>query len=580
MQKLVKHLKPDWLSIVVVIVFVFFRTLTDLYLPTLMSDIVDTGIVNGDTDYILKTGGIMLAIALAGGLCAIVSGYLSAKVGTNFGRSIRKKLFTKATYFSLHEIDQVGTASLITRTTNDIVQVQNVMTMLLRLGTMAPLMAVGSIIMALNKDVALSGVIVVFIAILGIAIGLVVSRAIPLFKIMQKKVDQLNLVMRERLTGLRVIRAFNRVTTEEERFEKANFELTDVAIRVNKIMAFMMPFIMFTVSMSGVAIVWFGAFRVDSGALQVGDLMAFISYAMQVLFSFLMLSMIMVMVPRASASAERINEVLNMTTEIKDPEVPKTPSVSKGEIEFKDVSFYYHSDHGASEPAIANVSFTTKPGEYTAIIGGTGSGKSTLINLIPRFYDVSKGQILIDGLDIRDYSMEALRDKISLVPQKALLFSGTVKENIMYGKSNASEEDIKEAVEIARATEFVSEMDGTYDAAIAQAGANISGGQKQRLSIARAVVRKPEIYLFDDSFSALDAKTESELRSRLQTYTKDASLIVVAQKVTSVMNADRIIVLDQGKVTDIGTHKELMESSEVYQEIVASQLSKEEIANG
>lgn len=580
MPKLMKHLKPFKWSVFLIVLFVFLRTITDLFLPTLMSDIVDIGITNKDIDYIISTGLLMLGIALLGGVFSIVSGYFSARTGTNFGKSLRKQIFTKATYYSLHEIDQLGTASLITRTTNDIVQVQNVMTMMLRMATMAPLMAVGSIIMALSKDVPLSGIIVVIIALMGIVIGLAVTKAIPLYKIMQKRVDQLNLVMRERLTGLRVIRAFNRVKTEEARFEKANKDLTDVAIKVNKLMAILMPFIMLMFSLSSVAIIWFGGFRVDAGAIQVGDLMAFIQYATQILMSFLMLTMIMVMVPRASASAERINEVLNLDIEIDNPKTIVTPALSKGVVEFKNVSFYYHSDHGASEAAVENISFTTNPGEYTAIIGGTGSGKSTLINLIPRFYDVSKGEILIDGVNVKDYDMEVLREKISLVPQQAVLFSGTVEENIKFGKSSASDEEVVEAANIARATEFIDEMESQYKSHISQGGTNVSGGQKQRLSIARALVRKPDIYLFDDSFSALDAKTESELRGKLNEHTKNASLIVVAQKVTSVMNADRIIVLDQGKISGMGTHKELLQTSNVYQEIVASQLSKEEIANG
>jgi ATP-binding cassette subfamily B protein len=580
MTKLLKYMKPFAVPIIFIIVFMFFRTITDLYLPTLMSDLIDEGVVYGDTDFILSTGLTMLGVALVGGICSIIAANLAAKVGMNFGRSLRKKLFTKVTYYSLHEIDQTGTASLITRTTNDIVQVQNVAIMLLRIATMAPLMAVGSIIMALSKDGPLTWVIVVVIILMGIVIGLVASQAIPMFKTMQKRVDKLNLVMRERLTGLRVIRAFNRVKTEEARFEKANRDLTDVAIKVNKLMAVMMPFIMFMFSVSSVAIIWFGSHRIDGGYMGVGDMMAFIQYATQVMFSVLMLTMIFVMVPRASASAIRINEVLNLDSEITNPDHVVEPSVSKGVIEFKDVSFYYHSDHGASEAAIENISFEARPGEYTAIIGGTGSGKSTLINLIPRFYDTSKGDILIDGVSVKDYSMDTLRQKISLVPQQALLFTGTVADNIRYGKKDATMDEVKEAAKIARASEFIDEMEEGYESVISQGGTNVSGGQKQRLSIARAIVRKPEIYLFDDSFSALDAKTEAELRGMLNEHTKNSTMIVVAQKVTSVMQADRIIVLDQGKIAGMGTHKELMETSDVYQEIVASQLSKEEIANG
>jgi len=580
MLKLLKLLKEFKLPIGIILLFVFLRTLTDLLLPTLMSDIIDTGVVNSDIDYIIQIGLIMLGVALFGGVCSIVSGYYAARVGMGYGEMLRNKLFTKVSNYSLHEIDMTGTASLITRTTNDITQVQNTVILLLRIATMAPMMAIGSIIMALSKDVPLTGVILVVIVIMGIVIGLVASKAIPLFKVMQLKVDKLNLVMRERLTGLRVIRAFDRVKTEEARFEVANKDLTDTAIKVNKLMAILNPFLILMFSLASIALIWFGGYRVDSGAIGVGDMMAFIQYGTQIMFAILMLTMIFVMVPRASASATRILEILDLDGEIVDPINPKTPSVSRGEIEFKDVSFFYHSDKGASEAALENISFTSKPGEYTAIIGGTGSGKSTLMNMIPRFYDVTTGEILVDGVNIKDYAMSDLRNKIGLVPQQAVLFSGTVEENIKFGKKEASDEEMIEAATIARANEFVMEMEDGYQSTIAQGGTNISGGQKQRLSIARAIVRKPEIFLFDDSFSALDYKTEAELRARLREVTKESTVIVVAQKVTSVMNADQIIVLDQGKISGIGTHKELLQNSLVYQEIVASQLSKEEIANG
>lgn len=579
MLKLFKYLKSFRIPIAIIIAFVFVRTLTDLYLPTLMAEIVDEGIVQADTDFIIRIGGLMLAVALLGGVCSIVAGYFSSRVGMGFGRELRNRLFTKVTNFSLHEIDEVGTASLITRTTNDIVQVQNVMIMLLRIATMAPLMAIGSIVMALNKDVKLSYIIVVAVIIMGVMIGIIASNALPLFKIMQVKVDGINLVMRERLTGLRVIRAFNRIDTEEKRFNKANRELTDVAIKVNKLMAIMMPFMTLVFSLSSVAIIWFGAHRVDTGAIEVGDMMAFIQYATQILMSILMLTMIFVMVPRASASAVRINDVLLTEPEIDNPAQPKSIS-KKGTVEFDQVSFYYHSDHGAKEPAISDISFKAKPGEVTAIIGGTGSGKSTLINMIPRYYDVSEGRVLVDGVDIRELDMHELRSEIGLVPQKAVLFTGTIEDNIRFGKKEATDNEVKEAARIAQATEFIDQMPEGYQSVIAQGGNNVSGGQKQRLSIARAIVRRPKIYLFDDSFSALDFKTEAKLRQELLREAKDATVLLVAQKVTSVMNADQILVLDQGKCVGQGTHDDLIESCPVYQEIVASQLSKEELENG
>ncbi len=580
MIKLLRYMKYFNGPVVMVVIFTFIRTLSDLMLPTLMSDIIDTGVVGGDTSYILRIGGIMLGIALFGGACSIYSRYLSAKVGMGFGRMLRTKLFTKITKYSLHEIDETGTASLITRTTNDIVQVQHVVTMLLRMAIMAPLMAIGGIVMALRKDVPLSGIILIVILIMGVVIGLVASRAVPLFKSMQKKIDRLNLVVRERLTGIRVIRAFNRKETEEKRFDDANLDLTNTAIRVNKLMAVMQPFLMLMFSLMAVAIVWFGARRVDMGAMEVGDMMAFIQYGMLIMFSVLMLTMIFVMVPRASASAIRINEILELDCEIRNPDHPVPAKDIKGTVEFKNVSFYYHNEHGASEPAVKDISFTSGPGEMTAIIGGTGSGKSTLINLIPRFYDVTSGEIRVNGVDIRDMDMADLRKRIGLVPQQALLFSGTVSENISFGKQDASMDEIVKAAEAAQAAEFIDEMKDGYESVISQGGTNVSGGQKQRLSIARALVKQPEIYLFDDSFSALDYKTESKLRQNLNESTGEATVLVVAQKVTSVMNADRILVLDQGKMVGVGTHKELMASSEVYREIAASQLSKEELANG
>lgn len=576
MIKLFKYLKPFSVLIGIVLVLVFFQSLSDLYLPTLMADIVDTGIVHGDTPYIWRIGGFMLLIAALGTLCNIAASYCSSKIAAGFGKSLRSKVFSHVGNFSLQEFDKIGTASLITRTTNDITQVQQVIIMMLRMMVSAPMMCIGGIIMAVSKDATLSLVFVAIIPILALAIYLVASRGVPLFKAMQVKLDKLNLVQREGLTGIRVIRAFNRGDHEKARFNEANRDLTDTAIKVNKIMASMMPIMMLVLNFSSIAIIWFGGLRIDSGHMQVGNLMAFLQYAMQIMFSLIMVSMMFVMIPRASASAVRINEVLNMKPEIKDPAAPKMAGdAMRGVVEFERVSFSYP---GAENAALTEISFRTKPGEVTAIIGGTGSGKSTLLNLIPRFYDIDSGSIRVDGVDVREMPQENLREKIGYVPQKAVLFTGTVAENIRYGKDDATDEEVRRAAETAQATEFIAKLPDGFDSVIAQGGTNVSGGQKQRLSIARALVRRPEIYLFDDSFSALDFKTDAKLRVALKPETSDASVIIVAQRASSVMDADRIIVLDEGSIAGIGNHKELMSTCSVYREIVSSQLSEEEIA--
>jgi len=575
MIKLFRFLKPYTKYVVAVLILLFLQTIAELYLPTLMSDIVNKGIVNGDTNYIIEIGGFMLLVAGISGVFTIIASLLSSKAATAFGKDLRRVIFTKAEEFSLHEFDKVGTSSMITRTTNDITQVQQVTIMIMRFMVTAPIMAIGGIIMAMSKDRKLTLVLAVAIPFLILVIFLVAKKAIPMFKLMQKKIDNINLVLRENLTGIRVIRAFNRIDDEKKRFEEASYDFTSTAINVNKMMAFVMPVMMFVMSATSVAIIWFGGIRIDNGNMQVGDMMAFIQYAMQIMFSFIMLAMMFVMIPRAEASAERINEVLNMEPEISNPIKPRIADDKRGYIEFKDVTFSYP---GAEEPAIKNISFGVSPGETTAIIGGTGSGKSTLINLIPRFYDVKSGSILVNGVDIRDMSQQDLRRKIGFVPQKAVLFTGTIGENIRYGKEGASDEEVVKAAEVAQASDFISKMKDGYDSLIAQGGNNVSGGQKQRLSIARALIGKPEIYVFDDSFSALDFKTDAKLRAALKSETKEATVIIVAQRVSTVMDADRIIVLDEGKVVGIGTHKELLKSSEIYREIVSSQLSEEELA--
>jgi len=563
------------MPIIGVMAFIFIQSLSELFLPTLMSDIVDVGIVNGDTGYILKIGGVMLLVAAVGTVCSLFASYLSAKTGVGFGRLLRNKVFTKVESFSLREFDEKGTASLITRTTNDITQVQTVFITMLRMFVRAPMMAIGGIIMAVSKDPKLSLVLVFVVLILIVLIAIIASISIPLFKSMQVKLDKLNLVLRERLTGIRVIRAFNRIHHEKGRFKEANSDLMNTSIKVNKLMAMLMPLMMLLLNLTTVAIIWFGGIRIDSGAMQVGDLMAFIQYAMQIMFSLVMMTMMFVMVPRAQASAIRINEVLEVDPEIKDPAKDNAGSNQKGHLEFKNVSFSYH---GAEESAIKNISFVAKPGEITAIIGGTGSGKSTLVNMIPRFYDVESGSIIVDGVDVREMSQDSLRNKIGFVPQKAVLFSGTINENIRFGNENATQEEIERAAEIAQATEFISGIKEGFESEISQGGTNVSGGQKQRLSIARALVRKPEIYIFDDSFSALDFKTDAKLRRALKSEVSESTVLIVAQRVTTVMDADQIIVLEDGAVAGMGTHKALMEKCEVYKEIVSSQLSEEEIA--
>ncbi|WP_136607245.1 ABC transporter ATP-binding protein [Paenibacillus dokdonensis] len=578
MLKLFRNLKPYRLPILFVFLLVFFQSMSDLYLPTLMSDIVDKGIINGDIPYIWKIGGFMLAVALVGAICSIGASYLSAKVAGGFGKNLRSRVFHHVQNFSLQEFDKLGTASLITRTTNDITQIQQVLTMILRMMISAPMMCIGGIIMAVSKDAKLSLVIVVVVPVLAGAIAIIAGKGIPLFKAMQVRLDKLNRVLRENLTGMRVIRSFNRIEHEQKRFNEANFDLTQTAVKVNKIMAAMMPIMMLVMNFSTIAIVYFGGMRISNGHMQVGDLMAFIQYAMQIMFSLIMVSMIFVMVPRASASATRINEVLDMKPQIIDPvRTGESASVSqqRGYLEFQDVTFSYP---GAEQPAIHHISFSAAPGETTAIIGGTGSGKSTLLSLIPRFYDVDSGSVKVNGQNVTDMTQEELRAKIGFVPQKAVLFTGTIADNLRYGKTEATDEELRQAADIAQATEFITKMKDGFDSEISQGGNNVSGGQKQRLSIARALVRRPEIYVFDDSFSALDFKTDAKLRAALKEVTADATVLLVAQRASTVMDADRIIVLDEGRIAGIGKHRELMETCDVYREIVSSQLSEEEIA--
>ncbi len=575
MIKLYRFLRPYRAQIGLVLALVFVQSLANLYLPTLMADIVDNGIVKGDTTYITHVGGVMLLITVGGTICAVIGSFYAARIAIGFGRILRGKIFSHVENFSLHEFDTVSTASLITRTTNDTTQVQQVTIIILSMMVSAPMMAIGGIILATRQDATLSWVLVAVVPIVSVVFFIIMRQAIPLFQIMQVKIDKLNLVLDEGLTGVRVIRAFDRTDHEVRRFDAANLDLTNTAVTVNRIVAALMPSMMLILNLTTLVIFWFGSARINSGDMQVGSLIAFIQYAAQILFAVLMMTVLFVMLPRAAASADRINQVLAMRPEINDADVVRRADDEAGYVEFQDVTFSYP---GAEEPALANVSFRASPGQVTAIIGGTGSGKSTLISLIPRFYDVQSGHVLVDGVDVREMAQEDVRSKIGFVPQKAVLFTGTVTQNIRYGKEDATIDEVKHAADVAQATEFIDEMPDGFESIIAQGGNNVSGGQKQRLSIARALVRKPEIYVFDDSFSALDFKTDAKLRAALRPEIGSATVLIVAQRVSTVMDADQIIVLDEGRTVGIGTHRELMQTCEPYREIVLSQLAAEEIA--
>lgn len=574
MIRILKNLTVYKWMVLIILGLVFIQSMTELFLPTLMADIIDKGVVLGDIPFIWKIGGLMLLASAFSALASVAASYYSSKVAMGLGRDIRQKVFEHVESFSLQDFDEIGTASLITRTTNDITQVQQVVIMMLRMVVSAPIMFAGGLIMALSKDAKLSLVIVAAMPLLVGAVLFILRKGVPLFKTVQKRLDRLNLVFRENLTGVRVVRAFNREKDEQVRLQKANENLTDVSIKVNKIMAFLMPAMMLIMNLTIVAVIWFGGIRIDSGGMQIGDLMAYIQYVTMIMFSLLMASMMFVMIPRAAVSANRINEVLDMEATFLE-EGTKKADQTRGTLEFEHVSFAYP---GADEAALTDIHFKAKAGEVTAIIGGTGAGKTTLVNLIPRFYDVTSGRIRVNGVDIQEASLEDVRNKIGFVPQKVMLFSGTIAENIRFGKQDATQEEIEHAARIAQAEAFITGMKDGYTSEISQGGSNVSGGQKQRLSIARALVRKADLYIFDDSFSALDYKTDAELRAALKEETKDATVVIVAQRVSTVIDADQIIVLDRGKMAGIGTHEELLETNDVYREIVESQLSEEEIA--
>lgn len=574
MLKLLGKLRPYWLRILLLVAITLAGVYTDLALPSLMARIINQGIAAQDFSLILLTGGEMLLCALLGVLCAVGSGILGAQVSMGFGRDLRGLVFRKAVALSLTEFESFGTATLITRTTNDVSQIQLFVMMAFRILIRAPLMILGGVTMALRSSAALSQVVLLSVPALVITVAVVSSIALPLSSTIQRSVDRVNLILREKLTGLRVERAFGTEGYEEKRFDEANRGLTAVTIKMHRTMAFMMPALTLIMSFTQIALVWSGAVQIDAGNLLVGDMMAVIQYVMQIMMSLMMFTMIFVMAPRAVASARRLTQVLELPESIADPENPARPTGLRGTVEFRDVSLTYQ---GAEKPVLEGISFTARPGEVTAVIGSTGSGKSTLVNLIPRFFDATGGQVLVDGVDVRQMNQRQLRERIGFVPQKALLFRGTIRENIAYGKPDATEEEILAAAKTAQALEFIREKPGGLDAPVAQLGQNFSGGQKQRLSIARALVRRPEVYIFDDSFSALDAKTDAALRAALKETTGDATVLIVAQKVSTVMDADRILVLDGGGCVGMGTHRELLQSCPVYQEIVYSQMSAEEV---
>lgn len=572
---LATYLKPYRWQIAVVLVLVLVQAVANLYLPTLNADIIDEGVVKGDIGRILSIGGVMLAVTVALVLMAIVAVYIGARTSMSLGRDLRHSLFRKVQSFSLAEVSHFSTPSLITRTTNDVQQVQMVVLMMLNVVLFAPLLCIGGIIMAVRVNVELSRLIAVVVPLMALLIGLVARKAVPLFRAMQKRIDRVNQVTREALGGIRVIRAFDRIDHEQRRYDEANRDLTAVTLRVNRLFALMLPTLMGLMNISTVAVMWFGGKLVADGTMPIGDLTAFLTYIVLILMGVLMATIMFVMVPRAAASAERIAEVLAVEPTVGDPAAPAPAPQTHGRVEFAAVEFRYP---GAEEPVLREVSFSVGPGEVTAIVGGTGSGKSTLINLIPRFYDVSAGAVLVDGVDVRSLEQQDLWRRIGFVPQQAFLFSGTVAENLRHGAPQASDDELWHVLEVAQAADFVRALPDGLQGEVTQGGANFSGGQRQRLAIARALARQASIYVFDDSFSALDFTTDAKLRAALRRETRQGTVLIVAQRVGSIMSADRIVVLDEGMVAGVGTHAELLASCETYREIVVSQLGEEAVA--
>jgi ATP-binding cassette subfamily B multidrug efflux pump len=558
-----------------VVLFQFVQTLATLYLPTLNADIIDNGVVKGDTGYIMRVGGGMLAVTLVQIVCATAAVYFGARTAMAVGRDVRAAIFGRVQDFSAQEVGHLGAPSLITRTTNDVQQVQMLVLLTFTLMVSAPIMCIGGVVLALRQDVPLSGLLLVIVPALIIVVTLIVNRMRPLFRAMQERIDVVNRVLREQITGIRVIRAFVRDGYEQDRFAGANNQLTDVALGAGKLMALMFPSVMFVVNVSSVAVLWFGGHRIASGEMQVGALTAFLSYLMQILMAVMMATFMFVMIPRAEVCAERIQEVLDTESSVRPPAAPVAAPPVRGVLELRDVTFSYP---GAEVPVLCDVDLTARPGETVAVIGSTGSGKTTLLNLVPRLFDATGGAVLVDGVDVRDLDPDVLSARVGLVPQRPYLFSGTVASNLRYGNPDATDADLWRALEVAQARDFVSEMPEGLNAPIAQGGSNVSGGQRQRLAIARLLVHRPKIYLFDDSFSALDYATDAALRAALATEVADATVIIVAQRVSTIRDADRIVVLDEGRVVGIGTHLDLMDTNPTYREIVLSQLTEQEAA--
>jgi len=571
-----RYLPRYRLPIVIVLTLLLVQALAQLYLPELNADIINNGVAKGDQDYILQTGAYMLVVTFLLMIAAIISVFFSARISMGFGRDVRSGIFRKVESFSQVEVNHFGAASLITRNTNDVTQVQTLVLMALNVMISAPMLIVGGVIMALRQDIPLTGLLLVIIPIMVLLIGAVLFRAVPLFQQVQGKIDRINQVMREKLAGIRVIRAFVKTRYEEQRFDVASRDLMDFSLRVNRLFAILIPSLLLIMNLSTVAVLYLGAFRVDSGEMPIGNLLAFMQYIMQILFAMMTAVLMFVLVPRAVVSGGRIRDVLDTKPSISDPPTPISPP-RRGTVEFRDVTFRYP---GAEAAVLENISFTARPGETTAIVGSTGSGKTTLINLLPRFYDASEGAVIIDGVDVREMDRQDLWSRIGMVPQRAFLFGGTVASNLRYGDQEATPDDMWHILDIAQSRDFVTDMDGQLEAAISQGGTNVSGGQRQRLAIARALSKKPDMYVFDDSFSALDYRTDARLRAALahELSARHATVIIVAQRVGTIRGADKIVVLDEGKIAGIGRHDELMASCETYREIVLSQLTEEEAA--
>ena len=567
-----EYLRPykRWLTIVVVLQLI--GTIASLYLPSLNADIIDNGVVTGDTDYIIRIGIWMLGVSLLQVACAIVAVYFGARTAMGFGRDLRTSIFFRVSEFSGREVAAFGAPSLITRNTNDVQQVQTLIMMTLTMMVMAPIMMVGGVIMALRQDVGLAWLVVVAVPLLGVIIGFIVYRMVPSYRLMQTRIDTVNRVLREQTSGIRVLRAFVREPFEAERFGRANQELTDVSLTVGRWMAAMFPAVILVLNAASVAVLWFGGMRVDAGLMEVGSLTAFLAYLVQILMSVMMATFMLVMLPRATVSADRIGEVLETDSSVVPPAIGVTEVKTRGELELRGVGFSYP---GASHPVLKDVTFSARPGQTTAIVGSTGAGKTTLMSLIPRLFDATQGAVLVDGVDVRQLDPDTLWSKVGVVPQKPYLFSGTVASNLRYGKPDATDDEMWAALEIAQARDFVEEMPDGLEAPIAQGGTNVSGGQRQRLAIARALIRRPELYLFDDSFSALDLATDAQLRRALKPTTADATVVIVAQRVSTIADADQILVLDDGEVVGLGTHDFLLANCPTYIEIVESQLRAE-----